>query len=675
MLSRAVRHVTLSAAMLAGVPYVSAAESDQSAASDSSGASAALPTVVVSASAGGVAQELVQAPASISVITRQELEDRPYRDLADALSSVPGVITTGGNDRKEISIRGMGSAYTLMLIDGKRVDSRETGRLSDGYGQMNAWTPPISAIERVEVVRGPMSALYGADAMGGVINIITRKVAKTWSGEISGDLLLQQHSASGDAYQGSFFLTGPIRNDLLGLQIYGQHSTRDEDKIYFGYRDSQRDNVSVKLALTPTRDHDIVLEANHSSQRIRQEPGKSIDPACAAYTYLGCADPYDKSVETNRFSLSHTGRWSFGTSETYVQQEVFNVSPQDIRLKNTAFRTSWTIPTDEHILTVGVSYDENDLHDRYSNTITNLYDVKRTQKALFAEEVWQMAESFALTTGVRVDDDDRFGKHWSPRVYGVWTMAPAWTLKGGVTSGFKSPELTQVAPGYASLSGVGNIYGNAGLKPEKSLNEEIGLSYLGQDQLSASLTLFNNKFKDKITTLACASGDACYTLPGGAGFYGPLPPQTYANVDRATTRGVEATLGAPLTRAITLDASYTYTYSRQDSGAYAGKPLNKLPRHLLASTLTYRPSDALSGWVRMTYRGKDSDNVGGIYATLSPVEAPSYTMFDLGTSYQINRSLGVRAAIYNIGDKKIRYADYGYVEDGRRLWLGMTAKF
>jgi outer membrane receptor for ferrienterochelin and colicins len=519
-----------------------------------------------------------------------------------------------------------------------------------------------------------MSALYGADAMGGVVNIITRKIAKEWGGEVSTDALLQEHSKSGNAYQGSFFLTGPIKQDLLGLQVYGQYSRRDEDAIYNGYRGSKRDNITAKLALAPTRDHDIVFEANHTEQRVQQEPGKSIDPNCGTYSYYGCAVPLDKKVDVDRFSLSHTGRWALGTSETYVQQEKFDVSSQDVHLKNTEFRTSWTIPLGSHLMTVGGGMSRNELHDSASNTVTNLYDITRTQKSLFAEDAWYLTDTFTLTTGARLDDDNRYGKHWSPRIYGVWNVAPQWTVKGGVTSGFKSPGITQIDGGYASASGVGNIYGNPNLKPEKSLNQEIGVLYKNEG-LSGGLTLFNNKFKDKINIVACAPGETCYTLPGGAGYSGALSPQTYANVDRAFTRGVEATLDLPLARNMTVDSSYTYTYSRQESGAYAGSPLNKLPRHLLTSTLNYKPVEVLTTWTRLTYRGKDSGNVGGVYAILFPIEAPSYTTLDLGVTYEIHKTVSIRAAVYNLGDKKIGYAKYGIVEDGRRFWLGMTAKF
>ena len=130
-------------------------------------------TMVVTAS--GHEQAEITAPASISVITRDELDNKYYRDVTDALKTVPGVTITGGGDNKDISIRGMGSAYTLILVDGKRQSSRQTRPNSDGPGIEQGWLPPLEAIERIEVIRGPMSTLYGSDAIGGVINVITRK--------------------------------------------------------------------------------------------------------------------------------------------------------------------------------------------------------------------------------------------------------------------------------------------------------------------------------------------------------------------------------------------------------------------------------------------------------------------------------------------------------------------
>ena len=227
--------------------------------------------------------------------------------MTDALVEVPGVVVTGGADRQDISLRGMGAKYTLILIDGKRQNSRETRTNSDSSGVEGGWTPPLSAIERIEVVRGPMSSLYGSDAMGGVINIITRKVPSEWGGEIRMDSTIQESSKSGDIYQGNFYLAGPIKNDLLGLQIYGRATQRDEDNIYDGFRKRNTNSVTAKLALTPNRDHDIVLEATTARQKIQNTLGKTVAPLAPGERCprTGCPASSETDYRSNKWALSH----------------------------------------------------------------------------------------------------------------------------------------------------------------------------------------------------------------------------------------------------------------------------------------------------------------------------------------------------------------------------------
>ena len=628
-----------------------------------------LDTVVVTAS--GYEQQIQDAPASISVITREDLDKKFYRDINDALVDVPGVIVTGGGDRQDISLRGMGPKYTLILIDGKRQNSRETRTNSDSTGVEGGWTPPLSAIERIEVVRGPMSSLYGSDAMGGVINIITRKVPSEWGGEIRLDTTIQESNKSGDIYQGNFYLSGPIKTDLLGLQIYGQATQRDEDDIVDGFRKRNSESVTAKLALTPNRDHDIVLEATTMRQKLHETLGKTVEPlppgqACGRN---GCPASSDTDYRSNKWALSHTGRWGWGVSDSYVQQEEFDNRSRQMKIKNLDIQTSWTMPLGSHMLTLGGSYLSQRLNDQTGNQLANgPSKVDRYQWALFAEDEWRLTETFAVTTGLRMDEDENFGTHFSPRLYGVWHMADRWTLKGGVSTGFRAPDLRQTVAGWGQVSRGGNMYGNPDLTPEKSVTEEIGILYDDGEGFNAGLTIFNNDFKDKITRVACPATQ-CTDGPNQFG----SDPTTYMNVDKANSRGVEANLKLPLSRDWSLTSSYTFTKSEQKSGQYKGQPLNQLPKHLFTTTVNWQASDALQAWARLNYRGKESQPITG--PSSSSVVAPSYTFVDLGGSYQVNKTVAVYAGIYNLFDKQVTYDDYGYVEDGRRYWLGVGVKF
>lgn len=148
-------------------------------------------TVVVTAT--GFEQKIQDAPASISVITKQQIEDKAYRDVTDALKDVPGVVVTGGEQQRYQYSRD-GFAIHALLVNGKRISTRGTRPNSDNSGIEQGWLPPLESIERIEVIRGPMSSLYGSDAMGGVINVITKKVSNTKArtGSLHGDATFQK---------------------------------------------------------------------------------------------------------------------------------------------------------------------------------------------------------------------------------------------------------------------------------------------------------------------------------------------------------------------------------------------------------------------------------------------------------------------------------------------------
>src|SRR5690606_24955448 len=157
-------------------------------------------------------------------------------NLAEVLSTVEGV-DVGGSVGKtgglNINIRGMGSDYTLILIDGRRQNT--AGSVTpNGFGETStSFLPPVSAIERIEVVRGPVSTLYGSDAMGGVVNIITRKVGESWGGSVTLDGTLQGDDEFGNIYGGNLYVSGPLVPGLLGLTLRGSFVDREASTLTF----------------------------------------------------------------------------------------------------------------------------------------------------------------------------------------------------------------------------------------------------------------------------------------------------------------------------------------------------------------------------------------------------------------------------------------------------------
>nr|CDQ35032.1 Colicin I receptor precursor [Virgibacillus halodenitrificans] len=622
--------------------------------------------------AAGYAQQVTQAPASISVVSREQLEKKAYRDITDALRDVPGVIVTGGgagDNGADISMRGMPAQYTLVLVDGRRQSSRES-RPNGSAGFEQDWLPPLQAIERIEVIRGPMSTLYGSDAIGGVINVITRKVADDWHGNVRAGATLQEDSDSGNANQEQLYVSGPLADDLLGLQVYGQYQKREEDDIEQGYEDKDLQSLTAKFALTPSENHDFGVEVGKETQDRASHVGKS---APAEGCRGGCTDSYSEH-DREHYALTHTGRWGFATSDSYVQRESTDNKSRDIEITNTVANTQWVLPLSRHIVTLGANYEKEELDDQNTNQISDRTQVSNDQWALFAEDEWLLTQDFSLTGGVRLDDNENYGSHVSPRLYGVWQAAPRWTLKGGVSTGYRAPGLREVTADWGAISRGGTTYGNPDLEPETSLNKELALLYSAPRGLKASVTLFHNDFEDKITRVRCGSATACPPVTQyDTDDDGTLRTNTRINVNEAVTQGVELSLSSPLTETLILSTSYTYTDSEQKSGEYEGNPLTQLPKHQFSGTLDWTPVARLNAWTRLTYRGKESQPVEG--PSSSSIRAPSYTFVDSGGSWQVTEQAKLMLGVYNMFDEDIGYDEYGYVNDGRRYWIGASLDF
>ncbi|WP_049293631.1 ligand-gated channel protein [Franconibacter helveticus] len=657
------RSLLITAALCAATasPYLFGAEQDE---------------MVVTAT--GFAQKIQNAPASISVISKQQIEDKAYRDVTDALRDVPGVVVTGGGSSSDISIRGMSSQYTLFLVDGKRISTRSTRPNSDNSGIEQGWLPPLESIERIEVIRGPMSSLYGSDAMGGVINVITKKVSNTkaWTGSIHGDATFQENRDSGDLYQTNAYASGPLIEGLLGAKVTGLFSRRQEDKIENGYNEQRMRNGAVTLNFTPDEKNDFDLDVARELQDRNSTPGMST----AAQTCRGATcTPNEKSetrYEHTTWALTHHGYYEDFNSTSYIEQEKSNNPEREMKAYNTTFNSQNQVFLGDHTLTLGGQYRYEKLRDNGNQleAAQGLNKLTRWSWALFSEDEWMMTDSFTLTAGLRMDKDENYGTNWTPRGYGVWHLNDQWTLKGGVSAGYKAPELRQSSASWGQVTGGGRldgiIVGNPDLKPEKSLSEEIALLWDNGDNLNAGVTLFNTDFKDKITEVRRCNSSSDPACQIGNHRYDFVSDRV--NVDKATMRGVESTFGWELVQDLNLTANYTYTESEQKSGQFSGKPLNKMPKHMFNTTLDWQATPDVGLWSRLNFRGKSSEYLS---RTSMAQGTPSYTQVDVGLRYNAAKDLLVTAGVYNLFDKQIDYATYDTILDGRRYTLGLTYNF
>ena len=700
--------------------------------------------VVVSAS--GFEQKITDAPASISVVSNEDLKKKRYNNLAQALDDVEGIDvkqSTGKTGGLEISMRGMPSDYTLVLIDGRRQNA--AGNVTpNGFGETStSFMPPMSAIERIEVIRGPMSTLYGSDAMGGVINIITKKVNTEWTGSVTVDHTFQENRDFGDTSNTSFYASGPVVEDLLGLTVRGSFFDRQESDLTYGSGVNvskrgpspvagQNFNLGARVNFTPSDNHDFALDFEKGRQRYKNNDCQlgTLDGKKGGDAADGCtvddptrANGYSDQLkfERTQYALTHTGRFELGTWDnaiTYNTTETFGrtipgtigtaydnfpsiVGGDKRTLKSTdlVVDTKFVAPiTENNMTTVGAQYWDAQLEDGIATK-----KFKQEAWAVFGENEWYMRDDLALTLGGRYDRHQAFGGEFSPRAYLVWNTNDNWTMKGGVSKGYKTPEINALHNGINGVTKQGEVItiGNPNLKPETSVSTEFGIYFDNLDGFNANATLFHNQFKDKINK---GNDISCPFNSNG------LCAQDI-NIGKAVTQGFELAGRWQFAETGVSVRTTPLPDSEQKSGADKGEPLTNTPKHLANASLSWATTDKLDLWLKTEYRGKRArftskyENLRGknnipttnssIYDTLGK-DMKGYTLFHLGGSYQATEALSFNATIYNLLDKDfIKYKSYkiqawkwyrlrtihsgagstGTIEEGRRLWISATYDF
>ncbi|MFT3718943.1 TonB-dependent receptor domain-containing protein [Pseudorhodoferax sp.] len=652
----------------------------------------ALQTVVVTAS--GTAVDIQEAPASISVITREDIERKPVTSLGELLSTVPGVTggISGTGAQSKIKLRGLPEKYTLILVDGKRQGSSAGLNYRDDLGQQDLdWISP-DMIERIEVVRGPMSSLYGSDAMGGVINIITRKIGTRWGGSVTANYSRPDDAERGDRRQVGFNVSGPLA-EKFGLRLGGNYTLREADEgnggfpgTYLSTGGSRNQNLSAQLAWQLTPDQVVTLDASQGTQRAlaSHAQGPNGRPVVSAWGL--------SKLEHTHFGLGHEGRFGdWRSTLNLVRHEYEN---KGTALGSNSGETTLDGRLDlpfkllglDQALTLGGQWRRESLENRdtigtvpidYAGNPVGGARLSATTWALFGEDQVFLRENLSLTLGLRMDHHKKYGSNWSPRGYLVYHPAPAWTVRGGVSRGFRAPGLKENSAGAATQSG-GNgcrgligmgwsstsvdidgqrgcyMAGNPDLQPETSLNHELGVGY-ERGGWSAGATYFHTNFRNKID----------YQPLGFANGYWWT---RMANAQRARTRGLEAYLNVPLAKNLEWKNSLTRMFESKNLTTNAA--LLAVPELSATSALSWHIQPAWTADLSARYVGKEVV-VSGTATTF----AKAYTTLDVATNYQVNDLLTLRAGVLNLSDRQSRETGANYDNGGRTYFVGMTARF
>ncbi|TVP50623.1 MAG: TonB-dependent receptor [Halomonas sp.] len=692
--------------------------------------------------AAGYEQTLTNAPASISVISREELELKQFSNIAEAIANVPGVDVRSGVGKTgglNVSIRGMPSAYTLILIDGRRQNT--SGDVTpNGFGETSTgFMPPLSAIERIEVIRGPMSTLYGSDAMGGVINIITRRVGEDWAGSVTVENTFQEDRDAGNSSAINLYTAGPLVEDTVGLQLRGRLFDRDSSERMIE-NGSGRDprpseariySIGGRLNVTPDDTNEFWLDAERSRQTFDNSDGRlgNLDTPARVFGYED-----EMRFNRDQIAIGHTGRYAPGTWESSITHNTTETLGRTLPAGNApdfgyvaeggearllenrdiVVDSKFVAPLGDHMVTLGGQYTDAKLEDGAAGNQA----FEQNSWAVFAEDEWLLRDDLAFTFGGRYEHHDAFGGHFSPRGYLVWNTTPNWTLKGGVSRGYKTPSLNDLHDGVNGFTAQGRTVtiGSPDLEPEKSTNYEIGAIYDNQGNFSAGATVFYNRFTDRIASAAdlpnCQFVDSDGNTPN-AGLANCLSVGNFTqqetfgqltNIDKAETRGVELTASYQIAPAWRVSGGYTFTDSEITSGGNKGMVLTNTPDHKLTADLTWAINDRWSTTLEGEYYSSRERFSAGLPTSgedLSLYEQlgnklNGYELFNLRSSYRMSDNVRLTGTIYNLFDKDFTSSDtfehngetlraYNFTQtgrstdgvalDGRSFWVSATYEF
>jgi len=635
----------LAAAFLSAAPFISRAQDALSIALQNSEAESE--EIVVSATR--IETPINEIGSSVTLIPGEEIERNQERTLPDVLRTVPGlnVVQTGGPGGKtSLFTRGTNSNHTKVIIDG--IDANDPSQ--DGvfdFGQVLT-----ANIAQVEVLRGPQSSLYGSDAIGGVVNIVTKpgEGPPQFRGMLEGGsfgTFNQSASLSGSASRFNYafsvahFLSDDTPVTPLDLLPPGRKRINDS---------YENTTLSTKLGVDVTDTLSLSAVARYTESTLFFTGDDfSFFPSvpAAAQSEQDARQLFARGdVRLTLFDGAFKNRFGVGYTNYHTAIQApdtgFGLPPENInhgdRLK---FDWQGNIELAKgHVLVLGVE-DQND------RLIDSPISAENSNAAGFAELQSEILPRLYLAASGRYDDNERFGGK------ATWRVAPAYLipqtntkLKASYGTGFKAPSLTQLFVSFPAF----NFFANPDLQPEESEGYDFGFEQpLLDDRFRFGVTYFHND----ITNLIGAN--ASFT--------------SLINIGKATTEGVEAFASARITDRLNVRGDYTYTDARDDT---TGLELLRRPRHKASLTATWLAFDRFSISATLLYVGSQVD--GNRSFSIQRLDTPDYYLVNLAADYDLGRGVTVFARIDNLLDHRYENPT-GFQRPGFGAYAGLRVAF
>jgi len=574
--------------------------------------------------------------SSVTVLDRKTLQDRQVRTVADALRTVPGVSVNqagGAGAQTQVRIRGAEANHTLVLVDG--IEMSATSGTDFDLAHLL-----ILNVERIEVLRGAQTALWGPDALGGVINIITRK------GEGAPTYQIQAEAGRYDSHQETVSLQGGNAQGHYALAVTHQ-KTRGISFAPESLGNTERDgyrnttlNLKAGLNLSEQSELDFVLRHTQADVAYDFNPFDADATADVAQTFARLGGRWHSADQqwTQKFDLSLADNdrddYSAGVHSTVNRG----------KKKKLAYQAgyNWGDAAAAQNLTLALEQENEDFINAYIDPLWG-YEVDKTHRTRGGalEYNLNLDQNLFLTVDLRRDDSNLFDGETTWRVaLGSW-LAEQVRLHSSAGKGIKYPSMTELY-GYSS-----DYVGNPNLQPERARTVDLGLEYhFAQLDGWADITLFYNQVDDLIV---------------GAGI------TSFNNEDQATLKGVE--LSAELQPADRLRVNASYTYTAMDDGA--GEDLLRRPRKALSLGGTYQFANGRTDLTTtLNYQGR-RDDMNFTPWPAERVQLKSYTLLDLALQHQYAPQLSIYARLDNVFDEQYEEV-FEYASEGRLLTLGFV---
>ncbi len=590
---------------------------------------------------------------TVTIITAEDIEKLNAVDIKDVLLKSAGMIEIGGGrspGRTYVSTRGTRQSDTLFLVDGKR--GNPTADYIE-YSDFEYNTVPLSAIERIEIVKGAKSSIYGSDAMGGVVNIITKKDSRKIYGALDVRAGASNAKNGGDTQNYSANIGGNISDKLfmfLDVSKTNRDATGDNTGTFIEGLDSTSGITKLRYVIDDTQN----IYASYLKGVDKRDDYKG------PQTYKIERDiyslGYEKSFEKVALSLDYTNAKTDTTSNTsaFKGEHNLNTDTLDAEAKISA------IPYNYLIVGAGTTKDKYERYDK-ATSIGKNFD-RRANNYYIQDEI-ELGD-FIFTIGTILDDNEKYGTEWSPNIGAVYKIDDKQRLKLNYSEGFKAPSLKEGDSGYLfdakpipSMNVI--IKGNDDLKPETSKSYELAYEFYGEDT-TFKAAVFRTDLKDMISEKLISR-----TTPP------PFPIKfnyQYQNIDRANIKGFETDFKYNFNENHTFNANYTYIKTKDES---TGDELEFRPKNTINLGLSSEFGWGISSYLSANYIGTqyytDANNISQ--------KASGYALFNAQVSKKLNKDLTATIGVNNIGDKNFDDSGYPYYIERRLAYVGINYKF